>query len=193
MDAMTFRQLTMGAVTLGMVVTAAASSLNGQAAETFAATASVKGAGGSAASAPVTVTVDRKMSKAEADKFAEAFRSGGAAGLRKALEGVKPTGSVTLGKGKPVPARLAIERPVEKGRLLTIVTDTPLLFLGASLPYAKAKSGYHFGVVDLEVDAAGSGTGTLAPAAKITVKGGAFVVEDYGSELVRLTAVKPVK
>lgn len=190
---MTFRQLTMRAFAAGMVVTAAAASLNGQGRETFAATATVKGAGGASATAPVTVTVDHKMSKSEADKFAEAFRAGGAAGLRKALEGVKPTGSVTLGKGAAVPARLTIERPMEKGRLITIVTDKPLLFLGASLPDAKAKAGHDFGVLDLEVDAAGNGTGTLAPAAKITVKGGAFVVEDYGSELVRLTAVKPVK
>jgi hypothetical protein len=48
-------------------------------------------------------------------------------------------------------------------------------------------------VIDLEIDASGDGSGTLAPAAKVTVKGSAFVVEDYASELVRLAGVKKVK
>ena len=48
-------------------------------------------------------------------------------------------------------------------------------------------------MVDLEIDATGAGSGTLAPAAKVTVKQGAFTVEDYASELVKLTGVKQVK
>jgi len=42
-------------------------------------------------------------------------------------------------------------------------------------------------------DGQGSGAGTLAPAAKIVVKDGAFVVEDFASELVKLTAVSKAK
>jgi hypothetical protein len=118
-----------------------------------------------------------------------AFKSDGAPGLRKALQGVAPTGSVQIGGGKTTPTRLTVERSTEKGRLLTIVTDQPLLFLGAGVPGAKPTAGYDFGVIDLEVDAAGAGSGTIAPAAKVTVKNGAFVVEDYAGELVRLTNV----
>ena len=104
-----------------------------------------------------------------------------------------PTGSVRLGAGAATPTRLTIERATDKGRLLTIVADQPILFLGAGVPGAKPKEGYDFAIIDIEVDAKGSGSGTLAPAAKVTVKEGVFVVEDYGSELVRLTAVKKVK
>ena len=64
------------------------------------------------------------------------------------------------------------------------------MFLGASLPGAKAKEGYDFAVIDIRLDAKGNGTGTLAPAAKITLKDGAFVVEDYGVEGVQLTVKK---
>ena len=81
----------------------------------------------------------------------------------------------------------------DKGRLLTIVADQPILFLGAGVPGAKPKDGYDFAIIDIEVGATGSGSGTLAPAAKVTVKQDVFVVEDYGAELVRLTAVKKVK
>jgi hypothetical protein len=141
----------------------------------------------------IAVTVDRKMSQAEADKLVAAFKSGGAAGLRKALSGVAPTGSVKIGGGKATATRVTVERATDKGRLLTIVADEPILFLGAGVPGAKPKTGYDFAVIDLEVDAKGAGSGTIAPAAKVTVKDGAFVVEDYGGEVVRLTKVAPAK
>jgi hypothetical protein len=161
--------------------------------ETFSATATVRTAAPSAAVAPVTITVDRKMSKTEADGLVAAFKEGGAAALRKALVGVKPTGSVKLGTGEATPTRLTIERTTDKGRLLTMVTDKPILFLGAGLPGAKPKEGYDFAIIDIEVDAKDAGSGTLAPAAKVTLKDGVFAVEDYGAELVRLTGVKKVK
>jgi hypothetical protein len=173
-----------GPVLLAMTAVSAS-----QTPEKYEATATVKTAAGATASAPVTITVDRKMSPDEAKTLVAAFTSGGAAGLRKALTGVKPTGSVTVG-GKPTPTRLTIERATDKGRLLTIVCDTPIMFVGAGAPAAKSKEGYDFAIIDLEVDAKGMGSGSMAPAAKVTVKQGAFVVEDYGAELVRLTVGK---
>src|SRR3954463_6676209 len=133
--------------------------------EVFAATATVKTAAGGTATAPLKLTIDRKQSQAEADKFAAAFTSGGADGLRKALEGVPPTGAITLGSGAPTPTRITIERTTDKGRLLTVVTDKPILFLGAGQPAAKAKTGYDFAVLDLQINASGTGAGTFAPAA----------------------------
>jgi hypothetical protein len=172
------------------VVLVAASGVQGRAGvETFTATASVKTAGGASATAPVTITIERLTPQAEADKLVAAFKSGGAAGLRKALQGAPSTGSVQLGAGKPTATRITIERVTDKGRLLTLVTDTPILFLGAGMPGAKVKEGYDMAVIDIEVDAKGNGSGTLAPAAKVTVNQGAFVVQDYGSEQIQLTAV----
>ena len=161
-------------------------------AETFTATATVKTAGAATATAPVTVTVDRIMTQAEADKLLAAFKAGGAAGLHKALKGVKPTGSIQLGGGPATPTRLAVERQTDKGRLITMVSDTPILHLGKGLPDAKPTQGYDFAVLDLELGA-GSGSGTLTPAAKVTVKGGAFVVEGYSTEPLRLTSVTAKK
>jgi hypothetical protein len=182
-----------GVVSLAVSIAAVAVAHAQTGAERFTATASVKAASGAAASAPVTIVVDRKMSQGEAEKLTGAFKSGGAAALRKALSGVPPTGSVKLGNGKATPTRLTLERTTDKGRLLTLVTDKPILFLGAGAPDAKPKEGYDFAVIDIEVDAKGSGSGTLAPAAKITLKDGAFTVDDYAAELVRLNAVKKVK
>jgi hypothetical protein len=191
---MNIRQTTMSACLAVAVFLACATRAQAQAgAETFTATATVKTAGGAEATAPVTMTIDRKMPEAESDKLVAAFKSGGPAGLRKALAGVPATGSVQLADGAPTPALITIERPTDSGRLIIIVTDTPLLFLGAGVPGAKLKDGYDVAVIDLEIDASGDGSGTLAPAAKVTVSGSAFVVEDYASELVRLAGVKKVK
>jgi hypothetical protein len=191
---MIFRRTTICGVLSLAAFTTAVSLVSAQTgSETFSATAAVKTSGAASASAPVTITVDRKMSESEASRFVEAFKTGGAAALRKALTGVAPTGSVKLGDGKPAATRLTIERTTDKGRLLTIVTDAPILFLGAAVPGAKPKEGYDFGIIDIEVDAKGRGSGTLAPAAKVTVKEGVFVVEDYASELVRLSGVRKVK
>ena len=190
---MTFRQQgVIGVLALG-ILAAAPWSVRAQAAETFKATASVKTAGGASATAPVTIKIDRKMTQAEADKLGAAFKAGGVAGLKSALQGVAPTGSIQLGAGKPVPTRITIERTTDKGRLLTIVTDTPILFLGSGLPDAKPKAGYEMGILDIEVDAKGHGKGTLAPAAKVAAMQGAFSVQDYGAELVQLTDVAPVR
>lgn len=162
--------------------------------EIFKATASIKTAGGVAATAPVTITVDRKMTREQADQLIATFKTGGAAALRKALDGVPPTGSVRIGNAGPVAGRMAVERVTDKGRLLTVVTLEPIVFVGAGAPNAKPKdAAYEFGVVDIEVDAAGKGSGTLSPAAKIKVHEGAFVVEDYASDLVELKEVTKVK
>jgi len=157
--------------------------------ETYTATASIKTAGGAAASAPITIVVDRKMSQAEADKFLAAFKTGGAAGLHKALAGVAPTGSVQVGGGAKTPTRLTLERATDKGRLLTIVSDTPILQLGAGVPGAKPKDGHDFAIIDLELPSSGPGTGTFAPAAKVTVKQGVLVVDDYSGEILKLANV----
>ena len=161
--------------------------------EKYNATAAVKAASGAAATAPVTIEVSRKMSQQEADALTAAFKTGGAAALRKALEGSKPTWTITIGSGKPVPTRLTVERATDNGRMLTIVSDRPLALLGAGLPDAKPSAGFDFGIVDFVIDATGNGTGTMSPAAKVTVKNGAFVVDEYSGELIRLTGVKLVK
>jgi hypothetical protein len=161
--------------------------------EQFTATASVKTAGGASASAPVTITVDRKMPTAEAEALVKAYVSGGAEALRKALVGVAPTGAVTVGAGAATPIRIAIERPTSDGRLLTLVTDKPVLFLGGGLPNAKPKAGYDYAVIDLQLNASGGGSGVMAPAAKIKPLQGVFVVEDYGAEMVTLNDIKKTK
>jgi len=187
-DANVNRQTSAAALLLACVIGAAALYAQRGVRETFTATATSKTAGGSTATEPVIVTIERTMSREEAGRLVQAFRTDGATGFRKALEGVAPTGVVRVGAHE-VPARLTIERVTDKGRLLTIVTDRPLLFLGAGLPGAKPRDGFDFAVVDIEIDAHGAGTGTLAAAARITTHQEMFIVKDYGDDIIRLMAV----
>jgi len=188
------RQITLCTLmSFAALVSIAAATSTQTGAETFSATAAVKAASGAQATAPVTITITHKMSQAEADKFTSAFQAGGIAALRKALTGVAPTGSVQIGSGKPTPTRLTLERPSDRGRLLTIVTDQPLMFVGGGMPNAKPKEGFDFGIIDFVVPASGNGSGTMSPAAKVTVKQGVFVVDEYSGELVQLTDVKKAK
>jgi hypothetical protein len=191
---MTVTYRTIGATVLSGALLMTPSTSDGQAAgEVFTATAAVKTAGGGSANAPVTIAVDRKMSQKEADSLVAAFKTGGAAALRKGFVGLQPTGTVRIGGGQATPTRFTLERVTGDGRLLTILTDQPLLFVGGSAPGAKPREGYDFAVIDIEVDAKGNGSGTIAPAAKLRMNQGALVVDDYGVEVVRLTAVKKTK
>ncbi len=159
----------------------------------YTAVAAVKTTSGSTSETPVAFTIERKMPKSEADALLAAFQAGGAAGLRKALTGVAPTGAVRVGAAKPVPSRLTLERATATGKLITIVTDQPVVFLGIGMPGATTKAGYDFAVVDLIVDTKGNGTGTIAPAARVTVKQGVLVVEDQAATAIRLTGVTKVR
>ena len=184
---------TMSGVLAALALVASASIATAQSGEKFSGTATITTAGGASATAPITVTVDRTMSREEAEALVSAFTQGGVAGLRKALVGVPPTGSIKLGGGEPTSTRLTFERPTDNGRLITIVSDKPLLYLGGGFPGVKEKEGYDFAVLDLLVGGDGDGSGMLAPAARIKVKQGVFVIEDYAADAVRLTSVKAIK
>ena len=162
--------------------------------ETFTATATVKTAGGAAASAPVTITVDRKMSQSEVDKLTAAFTTGGVAGLRKALVGVPPTGSVRLGAAAATPTRLDA-RAAHRQRPAPHHRDRPAdrCSSARACPAPRRRRATTSPSSTSKSTPRAAARARSRPAAKVTVKQGVFVVEDYASELVRLTGVSKVK
>ena len=65
-----------------------------------------------------------------------------------------------------------------------LVADQPLFFLDKT----KVKAGYELTLVDLTLDAQGSGTGTMAGAARIKPTGdGGVAIDDFAVEPVQLT------
>lgn len=158
-------------------------------AHTITATATVKTASGASASAPVTVTVRQFTTDAQRSELMAALKKGGTASARAVLVKRRDIGTVQLG-ARMTPIKFAYARPTGDGRLITVVTAEPLVFLGAGLPGAKPTAGYDLGLVMLQMAASGPGSGELVPATKIRLnEQDAIVTEDYSGEVVHLTNV----
>jgi hypothetical protein len=156
--------------------------------EIFTATASVKGASAQA-TADVRVQVDRYATEDQRAALIKAVRSGDAATVTKALASLPDAGYIELGERR-TPVKFAGRQETPDGQLITVVTATPLVFLGAGLPAAKPTSGFDIAIAILEVKKSDPGMGELAPAAKVGVdKGGALVIQDYGKTVVVLNRV----
>jgi len=171
---------------LAMIGIAAAAVVSTQPApQTFTATASVK-KGGVSASAPFTVTIVRYSPEADREAVIAAVRHGGTTAARLVLARLGDAGFVQLGERR-VAVKFAAERPTGSGRLVTVVTAEPVLFLGAGIPEAKPRDGFDVAVAMLDVPEAGGGVGEFVPAARIGLDAhGALLIEDYGATVVWL-------
>ena len=187
------RTMTESRVLAGAALTAAvliaASAVSAQSSpETFTARAVVKSAT-AGASAPVTIQIDRFVSDGDRTRIMDVLKRNDATATRDAFAKLDDIGFVELGSRR-TPIKYAYVRPTGDGRTITVVTARPILFLGGSLPDAKPKEGYDLALALLVLDAKDTGQGELAPAAKVKMNGeGAIVTDEYGSEVVRLTAV----
>jgi hypothetical protein len=166
--------------------------LSAAAPETFSATASVK-KGGASASAPVKVNVTRYATDAEREAAIAAVKKGGTPAL-KALLATKPdVGYIELGD-KRTAVKFAMERPSGGGRLITVVTAEPILYLGAKFTPSKAVTGFDVALAMFEVQPSGPGIGDISPAAKVALDDkGALVVADYGEAVVWLNNIAAQK
>jgi hypothetical protein len=158
--------------------------------ETFSATASVKGPQGTM-TAPVVVVIERYTTDGERAQAVEALK-GGTSALRQALEKAPAIGYIEVGQRKN-PIKYAYARSVGSGRLVTVISDKPIGFLGEKLPNPKPKAGYDLAFALLNLPGSGKGSGELGPAVKVKVDAGAVVTEDYGAEVVTLTDIEKKK
>jgi len=154
-------------------------------AETITATAQLKTSGGVNATAPVTITIEHLSTDADRDALLAAIKKGGTEAARGQLLTQKPIGTVVIGKQSSA-IKYAYSRPTSGGRLVTIVTGSPIAYIGASLPGAATKNGFYLGLILVEI--AGSAShGEIAAATKVKVDAqGAVVTDDYSSDMIRL-------
>jgi hypothetical protein len=159
-----------------------------QAAETITATAKVKTAGGTEATAPVKITIERFSTNAERAAILDALKNKGTEGLRSLLATRTQVGTIQVG-GQTTPLKYISTRTTAGGRLITGVSGSPIAFVGAGAPGAKPKAGFDLGLVIVEVAASG-GHGELMPATKVKLDDkGAIVTDDYSDEVVQLTNI----
>jgi hypothetical protein len=157
----------------------------GSAPETFTASAKALGQDVSVA-ATVTIHIQRYTDERDRTAMLEALKLGGYPRLVPVIRKMPEVGYVELAQRKAA-VRWAHQTPTDKGRTISIVTDSPLAFVGGSAVDAKPRAGYELAVVLLEVDSTGAGTGSLAAAARIRPGGPTGVqIDDYAEQPIKL-------
>jgi hypothetical protein len=129
----------------------------------------------------------------ELQEFSATLKTSGPDGLVRALEKTKDVGRLSptgfVGSG----FRIARYRPTPEGGLrIVMVTNRPMSF--GELYRGSRSTDYPFGILALNIDKDGKGTGTLAPACKIKFdKQGELEIEHYGQKPWRLGNVRRAK
>jgi len=158
-----------------------------EASERFAATAAVKNASGGAATAPLTIVVDKFSTDAERESLLKALK-GGTAG-RDLLARRPAIGSLQIGTHS-TPIKYAYAVSTGDRRLITVVTGSPIVLDGAGRAAPATRPGFDLGLVLLDLPSSGAGTGDLVPATKIRVEqDNTIVTEDASPDLVKLSNV----
>ena len=137
----------------------------------------------------LTVYVQELTSDGEIEELAATLKHKGQNGLVSALEGIKdkgrvaPTGSVGTGM------RVVRIRPVnDGGQHIMLATNRPISFPEL---YNSARSrDYPIGIMVLNVDKDGKGSGSFAPLCKVKFnKKNELEIEHYGQKPLRLANV----
>jgi hypothetical protein len=160
--------------------------------ETF--TSDLQGkSGNSAVVSKISIQIDRYTPEQDRKGVADALTTGGYPKFLTTLRAAPVVGSLEIEKQK-FQVRYARETATAKGRDITLVTESPVYFLGGGGTNAKPREGYEIAVVTLSVDDYGLGTGRMAAAAKVRPDGsGGVLLDDYAEEPIRLPVVTRAK
>jgi hypothetical protein len=156
--------------------------------ETFNARLTVGSAEGRG-DAYVKISVTAYSAAKDIQAMEKALKDGGSAAFVQTLKKAPVVGAFAVGD-KSFVIRWAREKPTATGRVITLVTDTPVYFVGGGLPGAKAREGFDVAIVQLMMDSSGVGEGKVAAAAKVKPGGDTGVeIEAYDAEPVTLRSV----
>jgi hypothetical protein len=160
--------------------------------ETFKVTGTVPGEGAVVGNITIAMTLRLDEFSPERTQVAimDALKYRGYPGFLVTLRESPPVGSLTVGSQK-FTVRWARQVAAGPGRTITIVTDTPVFFVGARKADAKSTKGYEVAVMRLDLDATGGGTGTMAAAARVKPDGaGGVTIDQYAETPLTLTVTR---
>jgi hypothetical protein len=156
--------------------------------ETFSAKARAENAAGAAVEAPIVIHIERYTPDFDRGVVEEALRVNGYPGFLPAVRKAPDVGYVEV-NGRKVTIRYARQVTTVAGRTIVVVTDHVVAFIGGG-GGAKSPAGYEVAIVQLKVDAHGTGSGTMAAAARVKPGGETGVqVDDYAEAPIALTMV----
>jgi len=155
----------------------------------FAATAIGQAGSMAGKSFGVTIYITGWTSDQQVTDYISVLKEKGPDGLVSAMEKTQDVGRLSptgfVGSG----FRFARYRPTADGGLhIVMVTNRPMSF--GELYHSGRSTSYQFGIVVLDVDKNGKGTGKLAPVCKIKFnKKNELEIENYGQKPFRLANV----
>jgi len=158
--------------------------------EVFNATANAKNAKG-AISGALEVRVSRYTPDFDRKTVEEALRLGGYPKFLTALRNAPEVGQLVLAAGQPYTIRYAREKAADAGgRTIVVVTDRPVYFVGSGRADPKPRAGFEVAVVQIQLDATGHASGTMAGAARVRPDGdGGVLLDDYAEVPIALTNI----
>jgi hypothetical protein len=159
----------------------------------FAGTAFGQAGAAAGKSFGFTVFIDQWTTDEQAKAFLDTLRENGPNALVKAFDKTKDVGRFSPTGFVGNVFRYARWGPTQGGGMhIVMVTDRPMRFWEV---YNNGRSTtYPFGIIVLNVDSTGKGTGTLAPICKIKFnKKGELEIENYGQKPLRLVNVRVEK
>ena len=157
--------------------------------EVFTATAQAKNANG-AISGRLEVRITRYTPEFDRKTVEEALRLGGYPQFLTTLRNAPEVGQLMLGDSPRFAIRYARETVEAGGRIVVVVTDRPVYFLGGGRSNPKPRAGYEVAVVRIQLDATGQGNGTMAGAARVRPDGqGGVLLDDHADDPITLTTL----
>jgi hypothetical protein len=157
--------------------------------ETFSASTQIKTASGPI-TATIQVSIRRYTPEFDRKALEDALEHGGYASFVNALRRAPEVGSVLAGDGQ-FTIRYAREHKTDTGRTIVVVTDKPVFFVGGARQNATPRAGYESALIQLQVNEGGSGTGMMAPAARVKPGGEAGVrIDNYADEPLALKVTR---
>jgi hypothetical protein len=156
--------------------------------EIFSATAEAKNAKG-AVSGTLEVRLNRYTPEFDRKTVEAALKEGGYPKFLLALRNAPEVGQLVLGGGEPFLIRYAREKVEAGGRTIILVTDKPVYFIGGGRnATTKPRAGFEIGVLQIQLDGTGQGSGTMAAAARVRPDGdGGVLLDNYAEEPIALT------
>jgi len=131
----------------------------------------------------LTIRVERPMNGTYRTRVVDALKFGGYPNFLKTLRPLPVIGTIEL-DGRKVELRYAHEEPGDGGSRLVLAADTPMFFLGSQ---EKPRAGYELTLVELTLDAKGSGKGVMTGAARVKPSpDGGIIVDDFAGTPVQL-------
>ena len=160
-------------------------------AEVFDIVATVTPTGSAAGgiTVPMVITIDRYTPERARGTMTDALKYRGYPGFLEALRAAPRAGSLEAA-GQTFVIRWARQVDAASGRTISIVTDTPVYFVGSGRRGAKPTAGYEVAVAQLTLDKSGRGDGTMAAAARVKPGGETGVrIDNYAETPLSLKAV----